>query len=505
MPLAWSTRLHGLIAVSALACASTPGHPPVGVSAGGEARSARSEEGPRTSPPPLAGSWTGTLRAPTVTLRLRLGVEEPAGGEPKAFMVSIDQGGAVIPVSRITRDGSRVRLELRQVGAAFDAEIREDAGRPALVGRFTQHGAKMPLTLIRAAAAAPRRPQLPVRPYPYGEEAIAVESASSGIRLAGTVTRPQGEGPFPAVLLLSGSGPQDRDGTLFGHKPLMVLADALTRRGYLVLRLDDRGVGGSTGRAADAITADLASDAQAALAALKQRRDVDARRVALLGHSEGGLVAAMAAAPSEGVAAVVLLATPGVPGADLLRMQARRLLELAGAPEALILARVQHQAELFRAVRGGGPRKVIEDRVRKVLAQAPETQGGPTELDAAVHDLASPWFRYFLDLDPRAALRAMRSPVLALHGEKDAQVPAAENSREVREALRLAGNADATVRVLPELNHLLHTCTTGAVGEYAEIEETMAPVALEAIGEWLDAHLRAPAPSTGQRRESRPP
>ena len=363
------------------------------------------------------------------------------------------------------------------------------------VGTFTQGGAKLPLTFKKTDKVSElRRPQTPKPPFPYKIENLTYQNETAKIKLAGTLTLPQGEGPFPAVILISGSGAQDRDETIFEHRPFHVLADALTRRGIAVLRVDDRGVGGSTGSVATSTSDEFAGDVMAGIAILKSRSDIDPHKIGLIGHSEGGIIAPIVAARSNDVAFIVLLAGTGLPGDEILFMQGRLISKVMGASEKDLDRQKELQKRLFDIVKTerdtakSGP--AIRQAVKKLLSElTPEERKEAGDLEATtetqIKQLDTPWFRFFLSFDPRPTLEKVRCPVLALNGEKDLQVPPKEDLAEIAKALKKGGNTRVTTMELPGLNHLFQTCKTGAVSEYSEIEETIAPQALKVIGDWV--------------------
>ena len=341
------------------------------------------------------------------------------------------------------------------------------------------------------------RPQEPKRPFPYVEEEVTYENRPAGVKFAGTFTRPRGTGPFAAVLLITGSGPQDRDEAVFGHRPFLVLADYLTRRGVGVLRVDDRGVGGSTGNTMEATSEELAADVLAGLEFLKKRADVNPRRIGLIGHSEGGLIAPFVAVRSPDVAFIVMMAGPGLSGEEILYRQGAALLKSTGADERKLARQRSLQERLFTVVKRETDRARAEKALREVIREesaklSDEEKKGMGDLAAVAEGqldmVLSPWFRFFLMYDPRPTLMKVRCPVLAVNGEKDVQVLPRENLAAIGEALKAAGNKDYTVKELPGLNHLFQTCRTGALAEYSEIEETIAPAALEVIGDWVVKH-----------------
>jgi uncharacterized protein len=337
-----------------------------------------------------------------------------------------------------------------------------------------------------------RRPQEPLRPLPYAEQPVSFISAA-GVRLSGTLTLPAGGGRHPAVVLIGGTGPQDRDASVAGHRPFLVLADHLTRSGLAVLRFDERGVGRSTGDFASATTLDFATDVLAGVRVLKSHPRIDGRRVGLIGHSEGGMVAPLAANRSDDVAFVVLLAAPGLPVREIAALQVNAIARAEGVTEADVAARVRLSAsvlELFE--RHGHDPAALHARARPVLEQAFTELRLPEHVRARQVELAlehytSPWAQFALRYDPRPALRQLRVPVLALNGGRDVQVDAARNLAAIAEALATGSSRDWTTQELPGLNHLFQTAVTGGLGEYARIDETMAPAALRAVSDWVAA------------------
>jgi dienelactone hydrolase len=324
---------------------------------------------------------------------------------------------------------------------------------------------------------------------PYAAEEVAVRSPY-GHTLGGTLTLPRGgRRPLAVVVLISGTGPHDRDGAIRGdpYRPFRQFADTLSRRGIAVLRMDDRGEGGSTGNFAASTSFAKSAEVEAAVRFLAARPEVARNKVGLIGHSEGGIIAPIVATRSPGVAYVVMLAGTGIPGDSLLRLQGAAVLRSSGASEEMVRRQGEVQGRIFAAARQGRDSADVARRVRASLT-AEERAGvaaAPDSLPASVRPLLSPWFRYFLTYDPRPALRRLRVPTLALNGSLDVQVPAKENLAAIDTALRAAGNRDYRVMELPGLNHLFQTARTGGPAEYATIEETMAPAALEAVASWI--------------------
>lgn len=348
-------------------------------------------------------------------------------------------------------------------------------------------GLMMAFVLAGAAHAQGPRPQTPRPPFPYRAEEVAFDSVPGQVRLAGTLTLPAGKGPFPAAVLITGSGQQDRDETILGHKPFLVLADALTRRGIAVLRLDDRGAGGSTGDFAKASMEDFVIDAQAAVRALRARPDIDPAKVGLIGHSEGGMIGPAVASQDPKIAFVVMMAGPGVPMHDVMAAQRAAIGRAAGANPANMAINEMLVQRAETAMAGARDAADADGRIRKALADFTPTLP-PAVIDRVVRQLSGAGMRSMLAYDPRAPLTTLRIPVLALDGSKDTQVVAAQNLPALREALK--GDPQATVMEMPGLNHLFQTAGTGSPNEYAQIEETISPTALKVVADWVAAHTR---------------
>ena len=442
----------------------------------------------------LSGHWQGSLRpTPVIELRLALEIANPDAEKLEGVLISLDQGDARIPITALTEQNGIVRLETKSIGGVFDGKLNSDGSE--IAGEWRQGGGPIPLVFKRLARAMSlNRPQEPKRPFPYAEEEVVVENKTAGVTLAGTLTLPAGAGPHPAVVLITGSGPQDRDEAVMGHRPFLVLADHLTRQGIAVLRCDDRGFGKSTGSFAKAIDADFVEDTLAAVAYLRTRKEIDPRRIGLVGHSEGGIVAPRAAAKSPEVAFIVLLAGVGVPMEEILLRQARDISLAMGMGEDLIARNAATQRELFRILQSEKDPAKAEEAIRKILrekmaAMTDEQRKALGMSDAMMEGqikmMRSPWFRDILSYDPRATLRAVKCPVLAINGEKDLQVAAQENLPAIREALVAGGNQRVKAVELPGLNHLFQTCETGAPTEYNQIEETFNPAALRLISDWI--------------------
>jgi hypothetical protein len=432
-------------------------------------------------PSDIDGAWMGTLDAGVMKLRIVFHITNTEDGLT-ATMDSPDQNAKGLPVTSVTRDGASLKMELKQMAGEFDGKISIDL--TTMEGTWTQRGNAFPLVLKRVKDAAElerRRPQNPVKPYPYRDEDVSYTNPVASITLAATLTLPPGKGPFPAVLLIVGSGPHDRDEALMGHRPFLVLSDYLTRHGIAVLRADDRGVGKSGGNFATGTTADFATDAEAGVAYLQQRPEVDPHKIGLIGHSEGGIIAPMVAARNPNVAFIVMMAGPGIPGDQILVAQTRLISEAAGKSPEEAEKDAKEEREVVTLVKNEKDRAALDGELRNRLAG----KGSDAEVDAQIKVLTSPWFQFFLAYDPAGALKKVQCPVLALNGEKDIQVPPRQNLPAIRHALEEGGNKHFETDEIPGLNHLFQTAQTGAPSEYAEIEETISPVALEKIAGWI--------------------
>ena len=438
--------------------------------------------------------WEGKINvSPTTALRIVLKISKNDDGSLSAFLDSPDQGAKDIPASSISLTEDSLKFAIKMLDATYSARLMKDS--MVAVGKFKQGPADLELNLKKVDKIAEvKRPQTPTKPYPYNEEEVTFENKTAGITLAGTLTIPKKTGKFPAVVLITGSGQQDRDETIFNHKPFLVIADYLTRNGVAVLRYDDRGAGKSTGNFSSATTEDFATDALAAVQYLKSREEVDSKKIGLIGHSEGGMIAPMAAVNSSDISFIVLLAGPGVVGKDLLLRQTELILRTSGSSEEEINKEVTDAKEAYDVITSEPDsltayNKLKEMFDKEVAGLSPEEKSKP-EYSAANFNrqtsiLLSPWFRFFLRYDPQPVLENVSIPVLALNGGKDLQVDPDQNLPAIGKALKNGGNKNYKIEKIPGLNHLFQTATTGAVTEYAQIEETFSPTALKIICDWI--------------------
>ena len=436
----------------------------------------------------IAGHWEGHIEIPSQPLAVKVDLIVNDSGWSGAIDIPA-QGAEGLPLSDI-----HVAEDDADVGVKFS--IRGVPGNPTFDGRlqdgvisgnFSQGDFTFGFRLSREVVAGPVRPQEPKPPFPYQIEEITFQNGP--ITLAGTLTVPLGDGPFPAVLLISGSGLQDRDETVFGHKPFWVLADHLSRAGIAVLRVDDPGIGKSTPHPEPPTTADFATDTEAGVAFLSQDDRIGS--VGLIGHSEGGLIAAIVASRQDDIDFVVLMAGPGVPGAELLLKQNERIFGAMGIKSERKETLLKLLERLFTTLTSDMAEDAMREQVDEIVRKQFEINGVPpaqqdeTQIQAAVEQVLNPWMRYFLAFDPRPALETIQVPVLALNGELDVQVDAEQNLTAITAALEKGRNQKVTVHRLPKHNHLFQRAKTGLVNEYATIEETISPEVLDLIRDWV--------------------
>ncbi len=447
---------------------------------------------PALQPSALAGDWSGSVIAGGNELPIVFHIVA-TDGVLSATWDSPSQGAFGLGTKSVGLSGQVLTIDIPIVKASYTGTVSATADH--IKGSWSQGGASLALDLGRAAIAAPGRPQTPLAPFPYTSLEVAIPGGASGVSLAGTLTEPAGPGPFPAIVLVTGSGPQDRDETIFGHKPFLVIADYLARRGVAVLRYDDRGFGASSGNFDAATTLDFADDAQAALAWLGARKEIDRTRLGIAGHSEGGLIAPIVASRDPRARFAMLLAGPALTGEQILHLQGAAIARTGGASEADIAEARAINARIYAAAMAPGSDQEAAARVKAEYIEAMSAAKGLdakarqealAQADSLAKQMASPWMRAFLSLDPRSFLSRMAVPTLALFGGLDLQVPPKENSEAMAKAFAESGHgALLTSLVLPGLNHLFQHGKTGSPAEYAGIEETFAPEALKALGDWI--------------------
>ncbi|MFH7005358.1 alpha/beta hydrolase family protein [Flavobacterium bizetiae] len=428
----------------------------------------------------ISGKWNGVLKVQGTQLRVSFNVTPTENGY-KATMDSPDQKVTGIPIEKTTFENSILKLELPNAQISYLGTLNKDN---IIEGTFTQGGQSFEMNLSKDVIQKQvyARPQEPQKPFPYYTEEVKFENKTDHITLAGTLSLPKKEGNFPAVILITGSGKQNRDEEILRHKPFLVLSDYLTKNGIAVLRFDDRGAGESTGDYAKASTIDFARDVQAGVDYLKTRKEINKSKIGLIGHSEGGVIAPMIAGNSKDIDFIVLLAGPGLRGDKLLLLQKEMIEKQFGVPENDI----QKGQEIFK-----GAYEIIlastanDEKLKNNLSSYAQSKFDDKTAKSFVDQITNVWWYNFLRIDPAVALAKVKCPVLALNGSKDLQVPAAINLETIKKALVKAGNKNAIIKELPGLNHLFQECKTGSPQEYDSIEQTFSPIALEEISNWL--------------------
>jgi len=441
----------------------------------------------------IEGIWLGTLKIQATELRLVFHIVLTEQGTYEGTMDSPDQGAYDLVLDVVQFQDNTLTIELKKSLIKYEANLFEDGEK--LSGRFKQGGYDLPLEMKRVEEVEKViRPQDPKKPYPYIEEEVSFLNPVAGIKLAGTLTLPEHGGPFPAVVLITGSGAQDRNEEIMNHRPFLVLADHLTKTGIAVLRVDDRGVGGSTGDVESSTSEDFALDVLAGVDFLKNRKEIDSKKIGLIGHSEGGLIAPIAASKTEDVAFIVLMAGTGLTGEEIIYLQSRLIAQSSGVKNEDIEQNLDVQRKIFAVVKSGEPVDIIKNKLQKMFLDdfnaktedERKAMGDPeASFEAQVRQVTSRWFIFFLTYDPTTHLKMVKCPVLAINGEIDLQVPPKENLAAIDKALREAGNRHVTIKEFPGLNHLFQRASIGTPSEYAKISETINPEVLSLISSWI--------------------
>lgn len=440
----------------------------------------------------ITGQWNGILKIPGAQLRLVFNISKTDSGY-SSTMDSPDQKATGIPVTTTSfKNQNTLKLEIADAKIEYTGELQNDE----IIGTFKQSGQAFPMNLSRKVIekVEPNRPQEPKEPYSYYAESVTFQNTKANITLAGTLTLPKKEGVFPVVILITGSGPQNRDEELLGHKPFLVLSDYFTKNGIAVLRYDDRGVANSTGDFANATSADFASDVESALKYLKTRKEINKKKIGLVGHSEGGLIAPMVAVKSNDVNFIVLLAGTGIQGDKILLLQNELISRASGVFEDDIKKGLAENRKLYDIIIASTDSKKLKadltllftETIKDVKGEEiPNGMSKENYIAMQINAVANPWMEYFIKYNPAPTLSKVKCPVLAVNGGKDLQVPSKDNLEAIEYALTKGGNTHVTIREFPGLNHLFQECKTGSPDEYAEIEQTFSPLALDQITRWI--------------------
>lgn len=439
----------------------------------------------------LAGVWHGMAKTPDnkEVIFVFLFEKDDEGYHTTMAVPTFNVSG-IKPKSTSLADG-KLTIDGAELGMKYEGVWNETTTQ--IEGTYEEGSVKLVLALQKGNPniAKPNRPQEPVKPYPYYEEKVTFKHAEAGISLAGTFTRPSQKGKYPVVVLISGSGRHDRDASMMTHRPFLVLSDYLTRKGIAVLRFDDRGFGESTGDFSKATTADFAQDVLSAVRYLKSRKDIDAKQIGLIGHSEGAIIAPLAANQSTDISFIVALAGTGILGSEVSVMQSKTLRPFPVSDEAAFEKNVRKSIEIASSDDEiSQKRKDLLAHNNTYLTPILKSLGAPAENISAfikneTESVLKPWNNYFFTYNPADEFEKLRIPVLSLNGSKDTQVDATVNQLAIRNALIKGNNKNYKIVELENLNHLFQACTTGNINEYKNIEQTISPIALEEISTWM--------------------
>ncbi|MGV6829551.1 MAG: alpha/beta hydrolase family protein [Flavobacteriales bacterium] len=441
----------------------------------------------------ITGDWYGQLDIQGTKLRVNFHIFKDQHTYTST-MDSPDQGAKGIATETTTFMNDTLVISMKKMNIQYKGILKNNV----IEGNFSQGRMNFPLTLSTTEIKeeqVKKRPQDPTEPYGYKSEDVYFNNPkANNIKLAGTLTIPNHVKNPPVAILISGSGPQNRDEEVksFNHRPFLVLADYLTKNGIAVLRYDDRGVAESEGKQQGYTSADFATDVEAAITFLNNRDDVDTTKIGLIGHSEGGLIAPIVASTNKKVAFVILLAGPGVDGAEVLLSQSKRARELAGINQEEIDFNNMISEKSFNIIKTEENIDLIKEKLHNYLIDVRTQYNNETtkqltdsEIENQVKVLSSAWMTFFIKTKPDTYLSKTTCPVLALNGEKDFQVLPDLNLNGISKSLKKANNQDVTIKKLKGLNHLFQTCNTGSIEEYAEIEETFSPKAMQLITDWI--------------------
>lgn len=438
----------------------------------------------------ISGDWSGEAKRGDNLINFIFKIEQENATYATTMDVPTFRVSGIKPTATTFTNGN-LTIDGSNIGMSYVGTFNHETQQ--FEGTYKEGGLELALNLKKGAVKIvdAKRPQEPVKPYPYHEEEVVFENTEANISLAGTLTLPNKNGTFPVAILISGSGPQDRDESYMGHKPFLVLSDHLTRQGIGVLRFDDRGFGASTGDFGSATTEDFSKDVLSAIAYLKTRKDVDIKNIGLIGHSEGGIIAPLAANNSEDVAFMVLLASTGISGTELSVMQSKTLRQFPVKDE---VAFEKNTRKAIAIVTSDKSESEIEqeltahynDFLRPILTSlnVPEEKIN-LFIESELKTSLKPWSRYFLQYNPADEIEKLQIPVLSLNGSKDSQVHAKVNQEGIRKALNKGGNKDFKIVELDNLNHFFQECETGRIDEYRKIDQTFSPIALEEISSWI--------------------
>jgi hypothetical protein len=426
----------------------------------------------------IEGYWKGKIDLGVQQLEMAFDITSTENGYSATMDVPA-QGAFDMPADETIFQDNRLQITLSALGASYSGVLKDKL----IEGEFTQQGMTLPMNLEKGEKESQKaRPQDPQPPFNYCINEVTFRNEKEGFDLTGTLTIPEGDGPFPAMMLVSGSGQENRDEELMNHRPFWVIADYCARHGVAVLRYDDRGVGGSGGEVATATSMDFSYDAEAAFDYLRSQAHIDASRVGILGHSEGGIINFMVSARRPEVAFLVSLAGPAVNGIEVLKEQQKAILRASGMTEEAVQFSSNANAQLFDIIEASSSREEADSLMRQLV----KGWGYNEELtEQTVSQMTMPWMYYFLKYDPTEAIIKTNCPALLLNGSKDLQVIITQNFPAYEKIIAEHGKTNLTLREMPDLNHLFQHCETGSPSEYFEIDETISPEVLEMIVEFV--------------------
>ncbi len=433
----------------------------------------------------ITGDWEGLLDIGAKKIKLVIHLKGE-GSEIKTLLDSPEQGVVNLPLSETRISSDSLIITDKKMGLAIKGRHLKETD--SISASFIQRGAAINILFGRSKITGfiLNRPQTPKPPFPYIIEEVKFENPSAGgIKLAGTLTIPKDVKNPPAVILISGSGAQNRNEKGFDHEPFLILSDYLSRNGIAVLRYDDRGVAESEGDFSTATSYDFSTDAEAAFNYLSKRNDINIKNIGLLGHSEGGMIAPMTASRNENVAFVISLAGPAVP-IDLLMI--KQIYDLASSENRNkedINKTLEMNKEVFEVIKKEGDTETLQKMIREILVKYNFSNGDVNSHNAFVKRVTSPWFKYFICYNPAPALEKISCPFLAINGTLDKQVNADMNLGAMEKIFKRKNSQDFTLNYLQGLNHAFQEAKTGDVAEYRMIEQTMSNKALETIVKWI--------------------
>ena len=447
-------------------------------------------------------NWSGILNAGGQKIELRLHLIQ---SEDKSYTSNWDvpaQKAKGILSSKTEIQNNQLTIDIKMIGASYTGTF--NATKDKIEGTWGQSGMSFPLTMEPLKdgqdPVIANKPQTPRTPFSYASEDILYKGVQTQLNYGATLTYPNDHVKHPLVILITGSGRQDRDETIFDHKPFAVIADYLTKKGFAVLRVDDRGAGKSTGNFSTSTTADFALDVEEHINYAKTLAMIDTTKIGLLGHSEGGLIAPMVAARNKSVAFIVLMAGPGIEIAELMALQNEMVLKSAGISQQAIDAYIPLYKNLMKTIISFDNKEAAIAKAKNITKAWFEssdknlvklTTNISTEADIdkfatmMTETLSTNWWKFFAAYNPQPTLQKVKCPVLAMNGSADIQVPAAESIKGIEAAFKKGGNKHFVTKQFEGLNHLFQKCTKCTVQEYGELETTIEPEVLETIGNWL--------------------